>query len=446
MIKIGDLAQRAQVTVKTLHHYDDIGLLKPAHVDPQTGYRLYAPKQEDQLHRIVALKDLGLSLEQIGHLLNRDLTETRVQTVLQEKHTDLRHELRNVQARLTRVEKYLKMGTNPSESTPTSHTQQSKKQKQENTMSHIQQINTNNFAEFLKRLEAGRKHYLPMIFGTSIESTQQTTWLDQFDDQYAYLIVTLPHGECTYVLRRADHRAAIWFSLILPSHWDQRFDLVDASIPHVLTWFNEQDTYRYFYAQLGLDNTPPTFLESFLPSLLKHGFNTEYRMNMHRAANLPAPDPLPLPKDVEEVTYTDNMRDEVIQLAHEVYTAEGVNYSLENARRCVERDIASDWFHESATFLRTSDGSLIGAIWWGVDEEPHLGEFLVAKPHQGKGYGKYLLNKTIRHIKRRFPQKSIRLGTCREWARARSLYETYHFVPDQLYTNLNLHKLPDGKS
>lgn len=445
MIKIGDLARRAQVTVKTLHHYDDIGLLEPAHVDPQTGYRLYAPEQEDRLHRIVALKDLGLSLEQIGHLIDRDLTETSVQTVLQEKHTDLRDELRGVQARLTRVEKYLKMGTNQSEQKQIPSTQKPKKRKQDKTMSHIQEINAKTFAEFTTRLEAGRKTYLPMIFGTTTESTQQTAWLDQFDDQYAYLIDTLPDGECTYVLRRTDHRAAIWFSLIMPSNWDQRFDLLDASLPNVLAWFNEQDAYRYFYAQLGLDNSPPTFLDAFLPSMVKYGFNTEYRMNMHRVASSPTPDALPLPKDVEEITYTDDMCDDVIQLAHEVYTAEGVNYSLENARRYVSRYVADDWFQESATFLRSEDGTLVGVIWWGVDEEPHLGEFLVAKPYQGRGYGKYLLNKTIRHIKRRFPKKSIRLHTCREWVRARSLYETYGFVPNQFYTNLNLPKMPDGE-
>ena len=69
MLKIGYFARISQVTVKTLHHYDRIGLLKPAHVDPFTSYRYYTIDQLGQLNRILALKDLGLSLEQIAQLL-----------------------------------------------------------------------------------------------------------------------------------------------------------------------------------------------------------------------------------------------------------------------------------------------------------------------------------------------------------------------------------------
>ena len=66
MLKIGEFSQLSQVTVKTLHHYDEIGLLKPAHIDRFTNYRYYTVEQLPRIHRIMALKELGLSLEQIG--------------------------------------------------------------------------------------------------------------------------------------------------------------------------------------------------------------------------------------------------------------------------------------------------------------------------------------------------------------------------------------------
>ena len=69
MLSIGEFARLGTVSVRTLRHYDEIGLLRPAKVDPQTGYRCYTASQLGQLNRIVALKELGLSLIQAKQLL-----------------------------------------------------------------------------------------------------------------------------------------------------------------------------------------------------------------------------------------------------------------------------------------------------------------------------------------------------------------------------------------
>jgi DNA-binding transcriptional MerR regulator len=57
MIKIGDFSKLAHVTVKTLHHYGELGLLPPAHIDRYTGYRYYSLEQLPRLNRILALKE-----------------------------------------------------------------------------------------------------------------------------------------------------------------------------------------------------------------------------------------------------------------------------------------------------------------------------------------------------------------------------------------------------
>ncbi len=63
VLKIGEFSRLSQVTVKTLHHCDELGLLQPAHIDQFTGYRYYTVEQLPRIHRIMALKELGLSLE-----------------------------------------------------------------------------------------------------------------------------------------------------------------------------------------------------------------------------------------------------------------------------------------------------------------------------------------------------------------------------------------------
>ena len=70
MFRIGDFARLSQVSVKTLRFYDEVGLLKPTFVDGATGYRYYSADLLPRLNRILALKDLGFSLEQIEVVLS----------------------------------------------------------------------------------------------------------------------------------------------------------------------------------------------------------------------------------------------------------------------------------------------------------------------------------------------------------------------------------------
>ncbi|HET8910910.1 MAG TPA: MerR family transcriptional regulator, partial [Ktedonobacteraceae bacterium] len=69
MLKIGEFAQVGQVSIATLRHYDQLGLLKPIALDPVSGYRYYALDQLPRLNRILVLKDLGFPLDQISQLL-----------------------------------------------------------------------------------------------------------------------------------------------------------------------------------------------------------------------------------------------------------------------------------------------------------------------------------------------------------------------------------------
>lgn len=57
-----------------LRHYDALGLLEPVHVDPSSGYRRYAAEQLSRLNRLIALKELGFTLEQIGPILDASVS------------------------------------------------------------------------------------------------------------------------------------------------------------------------------------------------------------------------------------------------------------------------------------------------------------------------------------------------------------------------------------
>jgi DNA-binding transcriptional MerR regulator len=109
MLKIGEFSRLSQVTIKTLHHYDELGLIKPAHIDPVTNYRFYTVEQLPRIHRIMALKEMGLSLEQIGIMLEKELSTDEMRGMLHFKQAELHQEMREAQRQLVMVEFRLRM-------------------------------------------------------------------------------------------------------------------------------------------------------------------------------------------------------------------------------------------------------------------------------------------------------------------------------------------------
>ncbi len=107
MYRIGDFSRITNVTVKTLRYYAREGLLTPIWVDRFTSYRYYSLEQLPRLNRILALKDLGFSLEEIKPLLNTTLPVEELRGILTRKKTELELRLRSEQHRLVRVEQRL---------------------------------------------------------------------------------------------------------------------------------------------------------------------------------------------------------------------------------------------------------------------------------------------------------------------------------------------------
>lgn len=111
MFAIGEFARHGRVSVRMLRHYDAIGLLRPAHVDPATGHRAYEAAQLAELNRIVALKDLGFTLEQVRALLDEQVSVEKVRGMLALRRADLEavvaagtQRLAQVEARLRAIE------------------------------------------------------------------------------------------------------------------------------------------------------------------------------------------------------------------------------------------------------------------------------------------------------------------------------------------------------
>lgn len=107
MLSIGAFAQVGQVTHRMLRHWDQAGLLVPAHTNPSNGYRSYNPEQLERLHGIVALRQLGFGIEDTASLLEHGIGVEQLTIMLQRRRAELEEEQRTAAARLADVERRL---------------------------------------------------------------------------------------------------------------------------------------------------------------------------------------------------------------------------------------------------------------------------------------------------------------------------------------------------
>jgi DNA-binding transcriptional MerR regulator/DNA gyrase inhibitor GyrI len=103
MYRIGAFSKLGKTTVKTLRHYDEVGLLKPALVDEENGYRYYTTSQLYTLHEAVALRQMGFSVAETLSIIDGH----NVAGILTQRRTELKRELDDISEQTLRLEHYI---------------------------------------------------------------------------------------------------------------------------------------------------------------------------------------------------------------------------------------------------------------------------------------------------------------------------------------------------
>jgi DNA-binding transcriptional MerR regulator len=114
MFKIGEFSRLSRVSVRMLRHYDQLGLLIPSQTDSFTNYRYYSADQLPRLNRILALRELGFSLEQITGILDEDVSTEQLLGILKLKRAEVEGQMQLERQRLARLEaRILQLGQSP---------------------------------------------------------------------------------------------------------------------------------------------------------------------------------------------------------------------------------------------------------------------------------------------------------------------------------------------
>lgn len=104
MFKISEFARIARVSSHTLRHYDEIKLFQPQHIDRMTGYRYYSVEQLPRIHQIMALRELGLSLDQIKSMLHDNIQDCEIRGMLMLRRQEVIEQIEREHLRLNRID------------------------------------------------------------------------------------------------------------------------------------------------------------------------------------------------------------------------------------------------------------------------------------------------------------------------------------------------------
>ncbi len=107
MFKIGEFAAIAGISRKMLRHYEQLGLLKPAHTDRFTGYRYYTLEQLQPIERIHTLREAGFTLREVSDVIESDLSAADFKAMLIQKRRDLADKQRQISHNLAQLEQRL---------------------------------------------------------------------------------------------------------------------------------------------------------------------------------------------------------------------------------------------------------------------------------------------------------------------------------------------------
>ena len=104
MFSIGEFARHGRVSVRMLRHYDAIGLLRPACVDPASGYRFYQASQLAELNRVIVLKDLGFTLQLVQAIIDERVSAAELRGMLKLRRAEIHAQIEAETTRLAQVE------------------------------------------------------------------------------------------------------------------------------------------------------------------------------------------------------------------------------------------------------------------------------------------------------------------------------------------------------
>lgn len=311
-------------------------------------------------------------------------------------------------------------------------------------MKTMKQINSDTINEFAEKIEYAKDNFIPMLPFVRM-SLHDFDRYKSFSEKGIYLIDTIGNEYCLYHLYHlSEGDDTLRATMILPSNWNKRFEIIEKSIPNLKEWFLMEDISKKFIIQsleYGEIEYFPTLSHYLIPTIIRNGFVPKYRMYMKREETLATLQVGELPEDLSVIDYSDEILNDIIDYYFNNKSTNNYQYFT----NCTYDEFL-DMFKQEFTinnskFITNVDGSIVSGII--ISKESNkiwIDNFKVSPEYAHSNIGDYLLSSTIMNLSKVCPDESIYIYLNRDCRDAVSSCEKNKFTPFEFWTDMILER------
>ncbi|MDF2540399.1 MAG: hypothetical protein K0S47_117 [Herbinix sp.] len=306
----------------------------------------------------------------------------------------------------------------------------------------IKKITNETINEYAMKIELAKKNILPMLPFVKLPFHDFDRY-KYFSEKGIYLIDYLEDEYCLYHLYHlTEGDDTLRATLILPSNWEKRFEIMEKSIPNLKEWFLQEDQSGQFIIQsleYGEIEYYPTLSHYLIPTIIRNGFKPKYRMYMKREAKALVTQEDVLEEGLCYVNYKKNMLPDIIDFYfHNEATKNNhyfTNCTYEEFLGLFEQD---DTIRRSR-FLKTDEEKIIAGIVVSEDSgKVWIDNFTVDPNYDDRNLGNYILSRVIKEFMTEQPEDTIYIYLNRDCRNAVDACEANGFVPFEFWTDMIL--------
>ncbi|QUI24095.1 hypothetical protein HZI73_18140 [Vallitalea pronyensis] len=314
----------------------------------------------------------------------------------------------------------------------------------------IKIINNNNRREFSDKIIKAEKEFFPMLGYRKMAFHDRILNNHKIDDagdkqradfmtKHWQMIDYLDNGDyCLYHLFTTDSTPDVLMTtMIIPSNFERRIEIVEESIKHILQWAKEQGSFQYFKIQVleyGEIQVYPSLAYYLVPILLRENFQPQYGIYLKtNTKNSIAPFSL------KGTYHVKKGKDNPYDAIYEFYKKTTFNaYFLADSMAEMDEIKDKAIFYDSLMTVRNNQDDIIGAIYADMDEEGKiwLDNLAIKDDYVNEEIGRFLIHDILGLLKRQYADRDIYVYTYRAYRKSIMDYESCDFEGFEYWVDL----------
>lgn len=308
----------------------------------------------------------------------------------------------------------------------------------------MKKITIDTMKEYAEKLEQAEGSVIPMLPFVRM-SFHDFERYKSYSDKGIYLINYLGNEFCLYHLYHlSEGDDTLRATLILPSSWEKRFEIMEQSIPNLKEWFLQENQSKYFIIQsleYGEIEYFPTLSHYLIPTIIRNGFEPKYRMYMKREAGLVFEQETKLDEGLTDVPYSKEMFAEITDFYFNNDATKNDRYFTNCSYEEFQTLFKQDYTIENSRFIRDKSGNIIAGLIMSQDSgKVWIDNYTVIPELDDTNAGDYLLNATVKKFIQVYPEETLYIYLNRDCYYSVKACEENGFTPFEFWTDMILER------